>query len=62
MTWKCPKCDSKNLTVTVTTEARLTQYSGNFETEVEDDHEWDGDSLMTCNRCSYCSASRQFEE
>ena len=62
MNWKCPNCGSKWLSVTVTTEARLIQYGGNFETEVEGDHEWDGESLMTCLDCSYCSASRQFDQ
>ena len=62
MSWKCPNCGSKNLSVTVTTEARLIQYDDNFETEVEGDHEWDGDSLMTCHDCHFCAASRQFEE
>lgn len=62
MAWKCPNCGSKSLSVTVTTEARLIQYGGNFETEVEGDHEWDGESLMTCLDCSYCSASHQFDQ
>ncbi len=62
MSWKCPNCGSKYLSVTVTTEARLIQYDENFETEVEGDHVWDGDSLMTCHECAFCAASRQFEE
>ena len=62
MSWKCPKCGGTMLTVTITTEAKLTQYDENFETEVESDHVWDGDSLMTCHECAFCSASRQFEE
>lgn len=66
MPWKCPECGSTTLTVTITTEAKLTQNAEdedeNFETEVEGDHVWDGDSLMTCHECAFCSASRQFEE
>ena len=64
MSWKCPNCGSTTLTVTITTEAKLTQYAedDNFETEVESDHIWDGDSLMTCHGCHFCAASRQFEE
>ena len=54
MAWKCPNCGSTMLTVTVTTEAKLIQYAEeeNFETEVEGDHVWDGDSLMTCHECA----------
>ena len=50
--------------MTITTEAKLTQSAedDNFETEVEGDHVWDGDSLMTCHDCHFCAASRQFEE
>lgn len=66
MSWKCPNCGSTTLTVTITTEAKLIQNAEdedeNFETEVEGDHVWDGDSLMTCHECAFCSASRQFEE
>lgn len=64
MSWKCPQCDSRKLTVTITTEAKLTQNpeEENFETEAEGDHVWDGDSLMTCHACAFCAASRQFEE
>ena len=64
MSWKCPKCGGTMLTVTITTEAKLIQYAEdeNFETEVESDHVWDGDSLMTCHGCHFCAASRQFEE
>lgn len=63
MAWKCPNCGSTMLTVTITTEAKLTQSAEeeNFETEVEGDHVWDGDSPMTCHECAHCSASRQFE-
>ncbi len=59
--WKCPQCGSKNLSVMVTVSADLTQSGDNFETEPAGDHEWDGDSLMTCQNCQYTAASRQFE-
>ena len=64
MPWKCPNCGSTRLTVTVTTEAKLIQYAEdeNFETVVEGNDVWDGDSLMTCHECAFCAASRQFEE
>ena len=59
--WKCPQCGSTALTVSVCVQAKLTQTGDNFETEPEGDHEWDGDSLMTCQNCHYTAASRQFE-
>lgn len=39
MTWKCPKCGSKELRVLITATARLVQYDDNFETEIDSDHE-----------------------
>lgn len=59
--WVCPKCGSKKLSVMVTVSADLTQSGDNFETEPAGDHEWDEDSLMTCQECQYTAASRQFE-
>ncbi len=59
--WVCPRCKSDDLTVSVKVEAKLTQSGDNFETEPAGDHEWDGDSLMTCQNCQYTAASRQFE-
>lgn len=59
--WACPQCGSKNLSVMVTVSANLTQSGDNFETDPNGDHEWDGDSLMTCRECQYTAASRQFE-
>lgn len=59
--WVCPKCGGKKLSVMVTVSADLTQSGDNFETEPAGDHEWDGDSLMTCRECQYTAASRQFE-
>ena len=59
--WKCPQCGSEKLSVMVTVSADLTQSGDNFETDPNGDHEWDGDSLMTCQECQYAAASRQFE-
>lgn len=59
--WVCPKCGGKKLSVMITVSADLTQSGDNFETEPAGDHEWDGDSLMTCQNCQYTAASRQFE-
>ncbi len=61
MNWKCPNCGSDRLSVMVTVSADLIQNGENFETDAAGDHEWDGDSLMTCKECSYCNASRQFD-
>ncbi len=62
MSWKCPNCGSKTLSVMVTVSADLTQSADNYETDPNGDHEWDGDSRMTCKDCNYCSASRQFDQ
>ncbi len=62
MSWKCPNCGSKKLSVMVTVSADLTQSGDNYETDPNGDHEWDGDSRMTCKDCNYCSASRQFDQ
>ena len=59
--WVCPQCGSKKLSVVVTVSADLTQSGDNFETDPNGDHEWDGDSLMTCRECQHTAASRQFE-
>lgn len=59
--WACPQCGSKNLSVMVTVSANLTQSGDNYETDPNGDHEWDGDSLMTCRECQHTAASRQFE-
>jgi len=59
--WACPQCGSKKLSVVVTVSADLTQSGDNYETDPNGDHEWDGDSLMTCQECQYTAASRQFE-
>ena len=59
--WACPQCGGKKLSVMVTVSADLTQSGDSFETDPNGDHEWDGDSLMTCQNCQYTAASRQFE-
>lgn len=42
MTWKCPKCQSKNLAVEVKVMVKLYQSEDNFETEDDGGgHEWD---------------------
>ncbi len=61
-TWKCPHCGSEDLLVVVKVTAKLTQYEGNFETDVDDsDHEWGGDSRMDCRSCGFSSNARRFE-
>jgi hypothetical protein len=61
MTWKCPECDSTNLSVSVTVWADLTQTDDNFETETEGDHEWDSDSTMNCKDCEFSGNAGVFE-
>ena len=62
MTWKCPKCGSQRLMVSVRAEARLTHYAdGYFETEVEGDHEWDDESFMRCLACDHGDDAGAFE-
>lgn len=58
----CPKCDSTNLNVTVITTAKLIQHedSGEFETEVDGDHEWDEKSSMFCDSCAYTDNAEEF--
>lgn len=63
MSWKCPECESDSLSVVVMTSATLVQESdGNFQTEVDGDHEWDGNSSMTCTDCGHSGAASEFEE
>ena len=63
MTWKCPKCHSKNLTVEVKIMARLYQSQDNFETDDEgSDHEWDKTSRMQCGACGFAGEAHEFEE
>jgi hypothetical protein len=62
--WICPECNRRDgLTVTVVSSANLTQDDNddNFETEIQGDHEWDGDSTMSCDNCGHVGTARQFE-
>lgn len=61
MSYQCPKCRGMNLNVTITTQAKLIQYEGNFETEADGDHEWDDTNNMTCGDCSHCDAAAAFQ-
>lgn len=61
--WKCPQCQSDNLTVAITAHAYLRQYGeDNFETDADGcEHEWDGTSNMSCVDCGHCAAASSFE-
>lgn len=60
--WRCPKCSSTDLSVNVNTSARLNQEpDGNFQTEIEGDHEWDATHSMWCNSCHLCDSAASFE-
>lgn len=61
--WICPECNRRDmLQVSVVTSANLRQIDDeHFETEIEGDHEWDGDSTMSCMNCGYKGAAVQFE-
>jgi hypothetical protein len=57
----CPKCASTNLSVTVSTSARLIQQDdGDFQTEIDGDHEWDHTHTMWCNDCQACGMAAGF--
>ncbi len=52
--YKCPECGShKFLEVVVNVTARLIQYEGNIETDIEGDHEWGDESLAHCIKCNW---------
>lgn len=66
MSWKCPECGSKRLTVMVEVTAELTQYGEgddyNFETTTDSsDHQWDENSAMTCCDCDHCAIADEFD-
>lgn len=62
MSWQCPKCEGDELTLVVSTEARLVQHeSGEFETEEIGGHEWDEESPMTCQGCGHNGIVGEFE-
>lgn len=59
--WKCPRCNSEDLTVCISTVAKLTQHAeDDFDTDVVGDHEWGDESHMTCRDCGYASPSKAF--
>jgi hypothetical protein len=65
MTWACPHCRSQSLRVNVqiNTNAMLIQTGdGNFETDDDrgGDHEWDGNSQMTCCDCGFVGTAAGF--
>jgi len=60
--WRCPRCGSKNLRVTISTVAELHQSGdGNFETSIVDDHEWDANSPMSCRQCDLIETAKDFD-
>lgn len=58
--WACPKCRSQNLSVVVTTSAKLVQSEENIETEAYGSHEWDGASIMICDDCHASGTANDF--
>lgn len=63
--WRCPRCWSKKLQVCVKVWSRLLQSDDpsddNFETEpVDNDHEWDGGSFMSCLVCRRSGIANDF--
>ena len=64
--WKCPKCGSRDLAVTVQKWAVLRQraYDDLWTTTGEIDgnsDDWDGESLMRCLRCKCTAKADEFE-
>jgi len=67
--YRCPKCGSTNLDITVLTDARLLQdeYDEDyFETDLTEakcgDQEWDENSHMQCRKCGHGGKTREFDE
>jgi len=60
--YTCPKCGSINLTVGITVTAKLIQHhnSDEFQTETEDDHEWDDFNTMWCSACQHSAHAGDF--
>jgi hypothetical protein len=66
--WRCPRCGSVELDVSIRTWARLEQTLDQEENlfstladEAQDgDHEWDADSQMKCRECAHCEEARGF--
>ena len=66
MSYRCPKCGSKELEVTVSAWARLYQEGGEVTGTVTEearcgDHDWDEDSPMMCCDCDYAATAKEFE-
>lgn len=65
--WKCPKCESDKLEVTVEVSARLFQdaFDGNFQTDTDEaldrQHNWDQNSPMFCLVCCHSAIADDFE-
>ncbi len=65
LNYKCPKCHSYNLGVTIITSASLLQSADENVTQVcntdtDSDHEWDDSSTMWCNRCVFSDCASAF--
>ncbi|QOX80800.1 hypothetical protein FY034_17400 (plasmid) [Trichlorobacter lovleyi] len=59
-TYKCPVCgNTDSIDVTILTSARLYQSEGNFETEVDGDHEFAGS--MFCRECDFSGPEDWFQ-
>lgn len=60
--YRCPKCKSDQVQVTVKGWANLDQSDpDNIQTEPADsDHEWDDDSAMRCVGCGHAALVREF--
>ena len=62
MSWRCPKCGSVNLHVTVTTTAKLIQDGNGWTTEIVGDHEWGEFDFMECKDCDFGESTHVFKE
>ena len=64
--YRCPKCESTNLEVSIETWAKLIQgEDGDFQTDLDEssqhDHEWGANSVMRCMDCDEDGISEEFE-
>lgn len=59
----CPKCKSKNIEIEVKVQVKLIQHGeDDFETDYEGgNHEWSGESIMTCMACATSATVDEFE-
>lgn len=62
--YRCPKCRSDRVEVTVQCWAELDQSDpDNLQTDIDtSDQEWDGDSSMRCRACGQIRLVRDFEQ